>query len=208
MKYLIIIFLTVVFHHNLTAQKAPLNSFIQSYATKNSFNGTILIQQDTAIIYHESFGIADRRFNLPINNETIYNIASITKAFTAVLILQLVEQGKLDLNRPFKTYLPQYPDQVSQKVTTNQLLNHSSGIVLIDTVSSVDNAMKYGLGIFQTPHTSDQILKSFWDKPLVNKPGTKFTYNNADYIILGKIIEEIYGKTYEEVLSEKIRQRI
>ncbi|RKO68332.1 class A beta-lactamase-related serine hydrolase [Sphingobacterium puteale] len=204
MKYLIIIFLTVVLHHSLIAQEASLKSFIQSYATKNSFDGTILIQQDTAIIYHESFGIADRRFNLPINKETIYNIASITKAFTAVLILQLVEQGKLDLNKPFKTYLPEYPDQVSQKVTTNQLLNHSSGIVLIDTVSSVENAMKYGLGIFQTPRNSDQMLKSFWDKPLVNEPGTKFNYNNADYIILGKIIEKIYGKTYEEVLSEKI----
>jgi len=204
MKYLIVFFLTIVFHHNLTAQEAPLKSFIQSYATKNSFDGTILVQQDSAIIYQESFGIADRRFNLPINKETIYNIASITKAFTAVLILQLVEQGKLELNKPFKTYLPEYPDKVSLKVTTNQLLNHTSGIVLIDTVSSVENAMKYGLGIFQVPHTSDQILRSFWDKPLVNEPSTKFNYNNADYIILGKIIEKIYHKTYGEVLSEKI----
>lgn len=204
MKYLVIIFLTIVCHHYVTAQEAQLKSFIQSYATKNSFDGTILVQQDTAVIYQESFGIADRRFNLPINKETIYNIASITKVFTAVLILQLAEQGKLALDKPFKNYLPEYPDKVSLKVKTNQLLNHTSGIVLIDTVSSVENAMKYGLGIFQTPHTSDQILRSFWDKPLLNKPGSKFNYNNADYIILGKIIEHIYHKTYGEVLSEKI----
>lgn len=204
MKYLIIFILTIIFHYNSIAQQDSLQSFIQSYVTKNGFDGTILVQQDSAIIYHESFGIADRRFDVAINNETIYNIASITKAFTAVLILQLVEQGKLELNKPFKTYLPEYPDKVSLKVTLHQLLNHNSGVVLIDTVSSVDNAMKYGLGIFQTPYTSDQILKSFWDKPLANKPGTKFTYNNADYIILGKIIEKIYRKTYEEVLYEKI----
>lgn len=100
--------------------------------------------------------------------------------------------------------MPEYPDQVSQNVTLHQLLNHTSGITLIDTVSSVENAMKYGLGIFQKPHTSDQILRSFWNKPLVNEPGTKFNYNNADYIILGKIIENIYHKTYEEMLNEKI----
>lgn len=204
MKYLIIFFLTIAIHHVLIAQEARLKSFIQPYAIKNSFDGTILVQQDTAIIYHESFGIADRRFNLPINKETIYNVASITKAFTAVLILQLAEQGKLELNKPFKAYLPEYPDQVSQNVTLHQLLNHTSGITLIDTVSSVENAMKYGLGIFQTPHTSDQILRSFWNKPLVNEPGTKFNYNNADYIVLGKIVEKIYHKTYEEVLNEKI----
>lgn len=204
MKYLIIFTLTIVFHYKSIAQEDSLKSFINSYVTKNGFDGTILVQQDSAIIYQESFGIADRRFNIPITRETIYNIASITKAFTAVLILQLVEEGKLELNKPFKTYLPEYPDQVSLKVTLHQLLNHNSGIVLIDTVSSVDNAMKYGLGIFQVPHTSDQILRSFWDKPLANEPGTKFNYNNADYIILGKIIEKIYHKTYEEVLYEKI----
>ena len=102
MKYLIVFFLSIVFHHNLTAQETPLKSFIRSYVTKNGFDGTILVQQNSAIIYHESFGIADRRFNLPINKETIYNIASITKAFTAVLILQLAEQGKLELNKPFQ----------------------------------------------------------------------------------------------------------
>ncbi|UJH91710.1 beta-lactamase family protein [Antarcticibacterium sp. 1MA-6-2] len=186
------------------AQETQLNSIIQSYATKNNFNGTVLVEKDSAILFHKSFGIADRRFNIPINNETVYKIASITKAFTAVLILQLHEQGELDLNKPIKNYLPDYPDEVSLKVTPHQLLNHTSGIILIDTVSSVENAMKYGLGLYSTPNTTNQLLKSFINCSLVNEPGSKFNYNNAEYFVLGKIIEALYQKTYEKVLNEKI----
>lgn len=204
MKYLILFFVLILQNQQISAQEKQLKSFIKSYASENSFNGTILVEKDSNILYHQSFGIADRRFNLPINNETVYKVASITKAFTAVLILQLQEQGRLDLNKPIKNYLPDYPDKVSLKVTPHQLLNHTSGIILIDTVSSVDNAMKYGLGLYSTPNNSDQLLKSFINDSLVNEPGSKFNYNNADYIILGKIIEELYQKSYEEVLNEKI----
>lgn len=204
MKYIILFFVAILISQNTIAQEEQLKSFIQSYTSENNFSGTILVEKDSTILYYDSFGIADRRYNQPITNQTVYKVASITKAFTAVLILQLQEQGKLDLNKPIKNYLPDYPDKVSLKVTTHQLLNHTSGIILIDTVSSVDNAMKYGIGLYQTPNTSDQLLKSFINDSLVNKPGTKFNYNNAEYIILGKIIEKIYHKTYEEVLNEKI----
>lgn len=204
MKYILLFFVSILLNEDTIAQEERLKSYIQSYTSKNNFDGTILVQKDSTIIYHKSFGIADRRYNQPINDETRYNIASITKAFTAVLILQLEEEGKLDLNKPFKNYLPDYPDKVSLKVTPHQLLNHTSGIILIDTISSVDNAMKYGLGLYQTPNTSDQILKSFINDALVSKPGSNFNYNNADYIILGKIIEHLYHKPYEEVLNEKI----
>lgn len=204
MKYFILFLISTLLTQNAIAQEEQLKLFIKSYTSENNFNGTVLVEKDSTILYHKSFGIADRRYNLPINNETVYKVASITKAFTAVLILQLQEQGKLDLNKPIKNYLPNYPDKVSLKVTPHQLLNHTSGIILIDTVSSVDNAMKYGLGLYSTPNNSDQLLKSFINDSLVNKPSSKFKYNNAEYIVLGKIIEELYQKTYEEVLNEKI----
>ena len=204
MKYFFLFLAHVLLSQHTIAQEKQLKSFIQSYASENNFNGTILVEKDSTILYHESFGIADRRFNLPINNETVYKVASITKAFTAVLILQLQEQGKLNLNKPIKNYLPNYPDKVSLTVTPHHLLNHTSGIILIDTVSSVDNAMKYGLGLYSTPNNSDQLLKSFINDSLVNEAGSTFKYNNAEYIVLGKIIEKLYQKTYEEVLNEKI----
>lgn len=204
MKHILFFLVTILLSHYTVAQDKQLESFVQSYASKNNFNGTVLVEKDSTILYHNSFGLADRRFNLPVNNETVFKVASITKAFTAVLILQLREQGKLDLNKPIKNYLPDYPDKVSLRVTPHQLLNHTSGIILIDTVSSVENAMKYGLGLYSTPNTSDELLKSFVNDSLVNEPGTKFNYNNAEYIVLGKIIEELYQKTFEQVLNEKI----
>ncbi|MGS2765177.1 serine hydrolase domain-containing protein [Sinomicrobium sp. M5D2P9] len=186
------------------AQPDKLNSFIDDYAKKNNFNGTILVQNGNQILFHNSFGIADRRFNVPINNNTIYKTASITKAFTSVLILQLKDNGKLDMNKTVDVYLPDYKGEAGSKVTIHQLLNHTSGMRQIDTISSLQNAFKYGLGYLQKPHTSDELLSLFEKDSLVNVPGKHWDYNNFEYMVLGKIIEKIYGKPYEEVLNEKI----
>lgn len=186
------------------AQHKQLQQFITGYATKNQFNGTILVQKGTKTIYHQNFGIAERRFNIPISMHTNFKVASITKMFTAVLILQLFEAGKIDLNQHFNTYLPDYHGEAGFKVSVHQLLNHTSGMRNIDTVRKLENALKYGLGFYQKPYTSDQIIANFCSDSLVNIPGEKYDYSNSDYIILGKIIEACYQKTYEEVLNEKI----
>lgn len=204
MRHFLLFVKFIIFTQLASAQSVALEAFISSYSNENQFNGTILVEKDSVILYHKSFGVADRRFSLPVNNETLFKVASITKAFTAVLILQLYEQGKLDLNKPIKNYLPNYPNKVSQKVTPHQLLNHTSGIILIDTVSSIENAMKYGLGLYQTPNNTDQLLGSFMNDSLVREPSTQFVYNNAEYIVLGKIIEKLYDKPFEEVLKERI----
>lgn len=185
-------------------QKTNVQTYIKEYATENQFNGTVLVQKDTVIMYHESYGVADRRFDIPITNETAYKVASITKAFTAVLILQLYEQGKLDLKKSIDNYLPNYGSAAGSKVSVHQLLNHTSGIRQIDTISSIDNALKYGLGYLQKPYTSDQIFNLFKKDSIANTPGEKWEYNNFEYVILGKILEKIYDKSYDEILSEKI----
>lgn len=203
MRYLLFAQMILI-GHVVFGQDQNIAASVQQYADEHRFNGTVLVQKGDSLLYHQSFGIADRRFNIPITNETVYKIASVTKAFTAVLILQLHEQGKLDLNKPFGAYLPRYQGQAGKRATIHQLLHHTSGMRLIDTVSSIDNALKYGIGFYQHPYTSDQILYNFCSDSLVNKPGEKFEYNNADYIVLGKIIEACYGKPYETVLKEKI----
>jgi len=204
MRYLLIFTLSIIAFQTAIGQQKRLEFFIEEYANKNNFNGTIYIQKDSSQLYYKSFGLADRRFGIPIINETIYKVASITKAFTAVLILQLYEEGKLEMNKPFNTYLPDFKGEASSKVTIHQLLNHTSGMRQIDTISSLDNAFKFGLGYLQKPNTSDQLLDSFKKYSLVNEPGEKWEYNNYEYIVLGKIIEKLYGKTFEQVLKEKI----
>ena len=186
------------------AQFAKAGIYIDSFVTKNNFNGTILIAKAGKTNYEKSFGFANFQFKVPNATDTRYKVASITKAFTSVLILQLYEQGKIDLNKTIKTYLPDYKGEASDKVTIVQLLNMTSGIHNMDEGATFENVMKNGLPQYQKPYTSDDMLAQFSSGKLVTEPGKKFDYNNADFIILGKIIEKITGKTFEENLKTNI----
>lgn len=203
MKYYLLLFYLFIINNNLFAQKSDLNNFIKKYATQHEFNGTILVQKDKKILYHQSFGIAERAFNTPITNQTRYQVCSITKTFTAVLILQLVEKGKINLNQKIIDYLPSYQGEAGTKVSIHQLLNHTSGMKNVDTAKDA-NFMRYGIGFFHTPYTLSEIVTKFCSDPLVNEPGTKFDYNNGEYMILGRILEEIYKMPYEQILNQQI----
>lgn len=206
MKRQLVVFLLLVSANSLFAQPTGIHHFIDSFATKNNFNGTVLIQQGLAISYQKSFGLANFQFKVPNTTETKYKIASITKLFTAVLVMQLYEKGKLDINKTIKNYLPAYKGEAADKVTIEQLLNHTSGIANMDTVKSMESALKNGLPVYQEPLTTEELLNDYCSGALVNQPGKVFDYNNAEYIILGKIIEKLYNKTYEQVVKENILQ--
>lgn len=205
-KFLILTIGIIFLTQSVFGQSPVFNKFIDSYVKANNFNGTILIRKNKKIAYQKSFGFANFPFKVPNRIETKYKVASITKAFTSVLILQLVEQGKIDLNKTIKTYLPDYKGEAGDKVTIHQLLNHTSGMKNIDSVPSLEYVVKNGFPLYQMPHTSDEILEKYCSGNLAGEPGKKFDYNNADYIVLGKIIERLYGKTYEQVLNEKLLQ--
>ena len=177
--------------------------FIDTVAAKDHFNGTVLIRNKTGVVYRKSFGMANFQFGVPNKTETKYKIASITKLFTSVLIMQLAEQGKLDVNKRITDYLPDFKGE-SGRATIRQLLNHTSGIANIDTVTSMESALINGLPLYQKPRTPDELL-GLCGK-LANEPGKTFDYNNADYIVLGKIIESITGKTYGRAVTEAILQ--
>ncbi|HEY3390705.1 MAG TPA: serine hydrolase domain-containing protein, partial [Prolixibacteraceae bacterium] len=206
MKFLIALIIVIVSAGGLTGQPSNPANFIDSFTVKNNFNGTILIQQKSGIIYEKSFGLANFQFKVPNKKETKYKIASITKLFTSVLIMQLAEKGEIDLNKTIKNYLPDYKGEGADKVTIHQLLNHTSGMTNIDTVKSIESALKSGIPLYQKPCTTDELLKNYCSDKLVNEPGKVFDYNNADYIVLGKIIEKINNRTYEQVVNEDILQ--
>jgi D-alanyl-D-alanine carboxypeptidase len=189
-----------------TSGQSSIKNFIDSFAKSNNFNGTILIQKKSAISYHKNFGFANFQFKVPNKIDTKYKIASITKLFTSVLIMQLYEQGKIDVNKHIKDYLPDYRGEGGDKVTIHQLLNHTSGMANIDTIKTIESALINGLPVYQKPRTTDELLKNYCSDRLVNEPGKVFDYNNAEYIILGKIIEKACNKTYEQVVKENILQ--
>jgi len=183
------------------AQGQTLNRTLREYARTHAFSGTILVQRHGKTIYHESFGLA---FGVPVTNATRFKIASITKVFTSVLILQLVDQGKLDLRAPIRTYLPNYAGEGADKVSIHNLLNHTSGIENFDRIKSYDEAVRNGIESYQLPHTTDELLTKYSSGKIVGETGKVFDYNNADYVILGKILEKAYGKTFDTILKERI----
>ncbi len=161
------------------------------------FSGNVLVAENGKIVYQQSFGLANRQADTKVAQQTKFKIASVTKTFTAVLILQLAEEGKIDLSKTIGTYLPGYTGEARNKVSIHQLLTYSSGIENIDQSSESMYAM-------QMP--TDTIIQKYCSGRLVATPGTQMNYKNADYIILGKIVEKISGKPFETVLKEKVLQ--
>ena len=177
---------------------------IAAFARAHAFSGTILVRQRGRTLYSHSFGLADRVFAVPAAADTHYRIASITKLFTSVLILQLAQEGRLDLDSPIRAALPDYPGGGADRVTIHQLLHHVSGIAQWDNVPSYQEAFAHGIERYQRPLAPAQLLQLCCAGPLVRQPGAAFDYNNADYFVLGRIIERLTGRPYEEALAERI----
>jgi D-alanyl-D-alanine carboxypeptidase len=192
----------------LTMSAEPLTeaaqSFIDRFAHDHDFSGTILVQEGATKVYDRSFGLADRAFKVPATATTRYRIASITKLFTSVLILQLRDEARIDLGSPIKKYLPDYRGEGGDKITIHHLLNHTSGLPQYDNVSGYKEAFNNGVEQYQKPLSSETLLKRCCSGTLADKPGTKFNYNNADYFVLGRIIEQLDGKSYENALTDRI----
>jgi D-alanyl-D-alanine carboxypeptidase len=186
------------------AAAVQLAGFVDDYARQHDFSGSVLIVEHGKPLLARQYGQANRAFAIGNDASTKYKIASITKAFTAVLILQLHEQGRLDLDAPMRRYLPDYRGSGGDRVTLRQLLNHTSGLVNFDQVTDAAQAIRSGLPNYQLPHTARQLLDDYCSGDLVHEPGTKFDYNNCDYIALGLIIERAYGQPYEQVLQQRI----
>ena len=181
------------------SQKAAKIDEVMSLASKYGlFNGTVLVADNGKVIYKKGFGLANMEWNIPNTPETRFRLGSITKQFTATLILQLVDQGKIKLDGKLSDYLPDYRKDVGQKVTVHQLLNHTSGI------PSYTGQPGFFNDVSRNPYSVADFVKKYASNDLEFEPGSKFSYNNSGYFLLGAIIEKVTGQPYEKVLKEKI----
>ena len=117
--------------HLSSAQKASkqINEFLETYHQYGKLNGAVLVADDKEILFKKGFGMADFDWQMPNTPQTKFRIASISKQFTTLMILQLVEEGKIKLEDKISTYLPDYPKDKAEKITIHHLLSHTSGIV-------------------------------------------------------------------------------
>jgi CubicO group peptidase (beta-lactamase class C family) len=162
------------------------------------FNGTALVAENGKVIYKGAFGMANMEWSIPNTPETKFRLGSITKQFTAVVTLQLVEQGKLKLDGKISDYLPDYRKDIGDKVTIHHLLTHTSGI------PSYTSQPGFFENVSRNPYKVSDFVAKYASGNLEFEPGSKFAYNNSGYFLLGAIIERITGKTYEQVLQENI----
>ncbi|MEZ7513946.1 serine hydrolase [Flavobacterium frigidarium] len=175
-----------------------IDQLMTKYHEYNQFNGTLLVAENGATIYKKGFGLANMEWDMPNQVNTVFRIGSITKQFTSMLIMQLVAQGKLKLDVPISSYLPDYPKNTGAIITVHHLLTHTSGI---PNYTSFSNFQKE---IANHSYTSDEFIKLFMNRPLDFTPGERLAYSNSGYFLLGHIIEKITGKTYGQCLKESI----
>src|ERR1700752_1736699 len=175
---------------------SKIDKILTFHTEQETFTGAVLVARNGEILLSQGYGWADRDNQIPNTPKTKYRLGSITKQFTAMAILILQTQGKLDVREPICRYLPECPDSW-QEITIHHLLTHMSGIP--DLTEFPD---------FHTfkaiPTTPEQTIVRFKDKPLDFPPGEKWNYSNSGYILLGTIIEQVSGQSYEMFLQQNI----
>lgn len=171
------------------------NKLLQPYMNANEPGGVILVAKKGEIIYKKAFGMANMELDVPVNDSMIFYIGSNTKQFTAVAILQLVEKGKLRLQDSVGKFIP-CPFPVSS-ITIEQFLSHTSGM------GSTNETPAYKL-IDRKGVTVAELVKYYTSLPIDFPAGTKWAYNNANFYILGYLIEKLTGASYAEYVTENI----
>lgn len=178
-------------------QPAKMDALLAKYHELGLFNGSALVAEDGKPVLRKGYGEANMEWHIANTPDTRFRLGSITKQFTATLVLQLVEKGQIDLNSPVANYLPDYPKPNGDRITIHQLLNHTSGIPGYTELPEFGGTPRH----HQSP---SEFMKMFSGLQLLFDPGTKFSYSNSGFFLLGVILEKITGKTYAQLLQEKI----
>ncbi|MEI6047983.1 MAG: serine hydrolase domain-containing protein [Bacteroidota bacterium] len=174
-----------------------IDSLVEAYYQNGVFNGVVLVSKKGEVIYKKAFGFADREWSIPNTINTKFRIASISKPFTALLVLQLAQEDKINLSGKITDYIPDYKGKLGDNITIHQLLTHTSGI--LTSLDPEEEAIQERLY-----HSLRDMIKFTESADLYFRPGTGFRYSNHGYYILAYIIEKVTGKKFGEVLKEKI----
>lgn len=171
---------------------------VERYHQTGKLNGSVLVAEHGHVIYRKGLGEANRSWGIPNTPDTRFRIGSVTKQFTATLVLQLVDEGVLKLDEPISLYLPEYPKEAGARVTIHHLLNHTSGIPNYTDIPG------FAEDHSRVRYEHEDFVATFSGRPLDFEPGTKWRYSNSGYFLLGVIIEKVTGKRYEQMLRERI----
>jgi CubicO group peptidase (beta-lactamase class C family) len=174
------------------------------YHKYGQFNGVILVAERGQVVYERAFGQANLEWGVQNTLDTKFEIASITKPMTALLVMQLVDEGKIRLDGKVADYVPYYPRDAGTKITVDQLLNHTSGLQQDIAFSNDPNDSPIIAKINADLLSNDELVKLIAARPLRFEPGTDYGYSSDAYAVLGAVIEHVTGKSYWQVLAERL----
>jgi CubicO group peptidase (beta-lactamase class C family) len=172
-----------------------ISAYLDPLLKTNNFAGVILVAKGDRILFAKGYGYADIEQRVPNDPGTSFQIASVSKPFTAAAMMRLAEQGRIDLRAPLARILPDYPN--GSRLTIHHLLTHSSGIPNINLFPEYEE-------IQLRSNDPASLVEVFKSKPLEFEPGSQYSYSNSNYNLLALIIEKVSGETYGAFLDREI----
>lgn len=161
--------------------------------------GVFLVAKNGRPIYRKAFGKSNIELDVDMLSDNVFQIGSMTKQFTAIAIMMLQEQGKLNVNDAILKYIPDFPN--GNNITIHHLLTHTSGIKDFTKMKSI-------MSIARKDMTPKELVDFFKDEPVGFSPGEKFEYNNSGYVVLGYIIELVSKNTYKDFIEKSIFKKL
>ncbi len=175
---------------------AAVNEILEKTYKPDEPGAAVIVVRDGKVVLRKGYGRANMELGVPVEPDMVFRIGSVTKQFTAVAILMLVEQGKLSLDDDITKFLPDYPTK-GQKITIEHLLTHTSGIKSYTSLPEWKAQWRKDVPV-------GELIGIFKDKPMDFAPGERYAYNNSAYVLLGAVIEKASGQTYEEFVEKNI----
>ena len=182
-----------------TTKATRIDQLVSRYQQCGYFNGSLLVGEHGKVLYERGVGYADLQMHIPNTPKTKFGIASLSKQFTAALVLMQVAIGNLRLDATASEILPWYRKDTGSRITIEQLLRHTSGL------PPDYDAPEFGEGEAAARHAEPTTFaRSVCQPALVSEPGTRWNYSNCGYILLGLILEQITGKSFDEILQSQL----
>jgi CubicO group peptidase (beta-lactamase class C family) len=177
-----------------------LSRLAAAYHELGQFDGAVLVAREGRVVFARAYGEANREWTVLNTTDTRFRIGSMTKAMTAMLVLQLVDSGRIVLDSTISRYLADsvFPRRLGDRITVRQLLTHTSGLPDFNDVSDFFRQMNAGV------MTDRVILRRIGEYELRFEPGVRFGYSNDGYVVLGAILEAVTGASYESLVTERV----
>jgi len=180
------------------SKKEKLDAVMKDYHKYNMFDGSVLVAEQGKVIYKNSFGLANREWNIPNTTDTKFMLGSVSKPITALLMLIQVQKGLVSLDKTIADYIPEFTNKPAGKIAVRYLLSHTSGM------PNYDITPDFFPRISRKNFSREEYIKVYMDSALLFEPGKSFFYSSWGYFTLGYIMEKVTGRSYAELMKADI----